>query len=438
MSKKQERKRNLNINTILKQILDQHRGIYLEDIELFTQVYYPIALLEMDLKEVTFEDFELVQLSILHLYYLGVRDSGKISSTLGIPVSYVNQVIQLMYGYGYIESGEVTQLGVKSLTEKRKIGLNSVKQRLYADALTCDLIRIQQQPFEEALIEKDYLNINIVCVPHEHGTTVEYINEQLCARDFTEYKKYKGEVLNSNVSDICNVECIDILYVNAYMMKLQSVPDPLIFINYWDKNTEDIKKRNTWQPIRIPNENVRNIFGFHKDLETYSENVLSIIEDLYLMVCTHLCDMNAELVLKILRGEYPFDIDESNIIIGRIINGIPEKISICVNENSFPIWNGFVYNFLKNYDSVKGYVCTYPKMKGLMIRFESSSSVITDLSNKIKYIERKGRGKKCIEKLSEYASSVDVYLNNHKRVDIKEILQVVNSIVDDIKKDLRQ
>ena len=143
------------------------------------------------------------------------------------------------------------------------------------------------------------------------------------------------------------------------------------------------------------------------------------------MVCTHLCDMNAELVLKILRGEYPFDIDESNIIIGRIINGIPEKISICVNENSFPIWNGFVYNFLKNYDSVKGYVCTYPKMKGLMIRFESSSSVITDLSNKIKYIERKGRGKKCIEKLSEYASSVDVYLNNHKRVDIKEIVSLL-------------
>lgn len=431
------RKRH-NINIILKQILDQHLSISIEDIELFTQVYYPIALLEMDLKEVTFEDFELIQLSILNLYYLGTHKSEEIASLLGIPVSYVEQTIGLMCGYGYIENGCVTELGVKSLVEKRKIGSNAIRQRLFADALTCDLIQIQQQPFEETLIERDYLSNNIVCIPHEEGTTEEYINYQLSQRDFTEYKKYKGDVLNSNVSDVYNVECVDLVYINAYLMKLQNISEPLIFVNYWDKHSSDVKRKNTWQPVRLPSENVRRMYGFHSDLDIYSENSLSIIEDLYILICNHLREIDAESVLKTLKAEYPFEIDASDIKIGRIINGAPERVLVYVNDNSFPIWNSFVFDFLKNFDPIKGFLCTYPKMKGLMIRFESNNATIIDLSKKIKYLERKGWGKKCQYKINDeiYSKLKDDEKNN--QMDWEKITSIVEKLIEEFKRERNQ
>ena len=51
------------MNQVLRRILDQNPHIVPGRIELFTEVYYPIAVLEIEMKETTFENFDLIPLS---------------------------------------------------------------------------------------------------------------------------------------------------------------------------------------------------------------------------------------------------------------------------------------------------------------------------------------------------------------------------------------
>ena len=56
----------------LDDIHEKYKMLPSTDIEKFAPVYYPIAIIEMNLDEMTFEDFESVQFSILNLFSLGI------------------------------------------------------------------------------------------------------------------------------------------------------------------------------------------------------------------------------------------------------------------------------------------------------------------------------------------------------------------------------
>jgi hypothetical protein len=49
----------------LKEIRSKYKLIATSDIEMLASVYYPVAILEMNVDEITFEDFDSVQLAVL-------------------------------------------------------------------------------------------------------------------------------------------------------------------------------------------------------------------------------------------------------------------------------------------------------------------------------------------------------------------------------------
>ena len=133
------------MNQVLRRILDQNPHIVPGRIELFTEVYYPIAVLEIEMRETTFENFDLIPLSVMKFVDAGVRDPEGIAGLMGLSPGYVQKVLDLLMGYGYLCEDGLTKLGQYSLQMEQKISQNTVKQKFQADALTGDLLRSGQQ-----------------------------------------------------------------------------------------------------------------------------------------------------------------------------------------------------------------------------------------------------------------------------------------------------
>ncbi len=178
MPESAQKKRNYEINNVLERILDQNPQIVISRIELFTEVYYPIAILEIEMNETTFEDFDLIPLSILRFVDAGVTTAGEIAGLMGLSPGYVQKLLDLLMGYGYLGGNGLTPLGAKSLEMEKKISRNKVRQKFQADALTGDLLHIGQQPMDIDLIGKDRTIRNIAHMPHIEGISMEYLNRQ--------------------------------------------------------------------------------------------------------------------------------------------------------------------------------------------------------------------------------------------------------------------
>ena len=80
--KQQQKKHNYEVNTVLDRIMAQNPQIIPSRIELFTEVYYPIAILEMEVSETTFEDFDLVPLTVLRFVDAGLGSAKEISDMM--------------------------------------------------------------------------------------------------------------------------------------------------------------------------------------------------------------------------------------------------------------------------------------------------------------------------------------------------------------------
>ncbi len=73
----QEKKNNFEVNNAFDRIMEQNPQIIPARVELFTEVYYPIAILEMEISETTFEDFDIVPLTVLRFINLGLEAQMK-------------------------------------------------------------------------------------------------------------------------------------------------------------------------------------------------------------------------------------------------------------------------------------------------------------------------------------------------------------------------
>lgn len=410
MPESAQKKRNYEINNVLERILDQNPQIVISRIELFTEVYYPIAILEIEMNETTFEDFDLIPLSILRFVDAGVTTAGEIAGLMGLSPGYVQKLLDLLMGYGYLGGNGLTPLGAKSLEMEKKISRNKVRQKFQADALTGDLLHIGQQPMDIDLIGKDRTIRNIAHMPHIEGISMEYLNRQFREGKLTDYKKYRGDILNANVEQILRVECVDLQYVKAYLIKMQGVPVPFIITNQYDSSKKDFKERFAWQPIRMPDPRAYSEYGFDRRIQCYSEESVKAVENLYSLVCRRIVDIDEKAIRDILEKIYPFRFDTMDISTGRLLNGIPEQIAVYVNDTSFPVWDSFVFRFLSKYDPVRGYFCTHSRLMGLFVRFESQNAAVRKAAKAVQRAVKKYGRKELAAYLREQCGREDLDL----------------------------
>ena len=385
---KQQRKHNYEVNTVLERIMAQNPQIIPSRIELFTEVYYPIAILEMEVSETTFEDFDLVPLTILRFVEAGLSSANEIADMMGLSPSYAQKILDLLMGYSFVDSNGITDLGRESLGMQQKIEHACVRQRFQADAITGDLLKIGEQPSDADLQGKDKTFIVIPHMPHIEGVSIEAINKQLLNSDFTKYKQYKGDILNANVEEIREVECVGLQYIKAYMVKMQGIDSPFIISYQYDSSQESFKDRFRWLPMKMPSEKAYTEYGFSRDIACYSVDSLKTINELYGLVCKKITEIDEGKLKKLLGHIQPFDYSNMDISMGRIMDGVPEQISVYVNADSFTKWNAFVLRFLENYDNVGGYLFTDSWLNGLFIRFESQNPDIRKASKEYKKMLR--------------------------------------------------
>ncbi len=386
--KQQQKKHNYEVNTVLERIMAQNPQIIPSRIELFSEVYYPIAILEMEVSETTFEDFDLVPLTVLRFVDTGLTDAEDIARMMGLSPNYTQKILDLLMGYSFVDSSGITELGRESLGMKQKIEHANVRQRFQADAITGDLLKIGEQPSEADLQGKETTFFVIPHMPHIEGISIEEINKQLLNADFTKYKQYKGDILNANVEEIKDVECVGLQYIKAYLVKMQGIDSPFIISYQYDSRQESFKDRYRWLPMRVPSEKAYREYGFSRDIACYSESALKIINELYRLVCKKITEIDEDKLKKLLGHIQPFDYSTMDISMGRIMDGVPEQISVYVNAESFTKWNSFMLRFLENYDDVGGYLFTDSWLNGLFIRFESQSVDIRKASKEYKKMLR--------------------------------------------------
>lgn len=383
-----QKKYSHEVNRVLEQIFRQNPQIVPARVELFSEVYYPIAILEIAMTETTFEDFEFVPLTVLNFIKSGMLEAREIANMMGLSSGYVQKIIDLLMGYGYVEITGITSLGREALITEKKIAHSTVRQRFQADAVTGDLLKIGIQPSETDLQGKEKTFGVIPHIPHIEGISIDYINSQLQNEDLTKYKQYQGDVLHANVEEIIGVECVGLEYIKAYLVKMQGIDSPFIISYKYDSSKETFQERYRWQPMRMPCEKAYKEYGFSRDIECYSEESLKVINELYKLVCKNIIEIDEKRLKKLLGHIHPFDYATMDISVGNISAGVPEQISIYLNANSLTKWNSFVLSFLSGYDPITGYLYTNSWLNGLFIRFESQNIEIKKVSKMYKRLLR--------------------------------------------------
>lgn len=413
-----------DINTVLMRIFQQNPQIPPSRIELFSEVYYPIAILEMELSETTFEDFDVVPFSVLKFVSAGLGTSEEIAELMGVSCSYIQKIMNLLMGYGHIDANGITYMGKESLEAGKKVTHAVVRQRFQADAVTGDLLKIGEQPFEADLLGRKHTYGMIPLMPHMEGISVEEINQQLQESDLTRYKNYQGDILHANADDIKDVNCIGLKYIKAYLVKMQGIDIPFIFSYRYDSGKREFHERFRWQPMRMPCEKAYSEYGFSRDIKCYPDEALEMINSLYGLVCKNIAGINEEKIRQILNHIQPFDYETMDISLGSVRDGVPEQISVYVNAASFTKWNSFVLTFLEQYDPDSGYLYTNSWLNGLFIRFESQNPDIRKASKMYQKLLRHENRKQ----LNTYikgklfsGESVDV------AIDLKEFMEVLEA-----------
>ena len=273
----------------LKNLLGQNKGISPESIVHFSPVFYPIAIVEMDMEEKNFEDFDTINMTILRIISTGITDSEIISETLGLSPMYVDNIKRNLFGCIDSEM-RITPLGEESLKEKKKINLNSSLQKFQIDALNGRILKIDEETFEKSL--KEHLE-TAIAVPHidYRGEEMEESEiERIIREQPQDYLRERGNYLNTNIVSISSTKLIEVKYCKCYMMKLRGY-DPIVFY------TTEAKRK--WKPFAISSEMMREFFPDVADLPVNSDGAKQKISEIYNMVKKEVSEITSEDVFSI-------------------------------------------------------------------------------------------------------------------------------------------
>ena len=259
----------------LNAILDQYENIPKDDIIFFFPVFYPIAILDIMMEENDFEDFDFINWSVLRIISLGICDSEVISKTLGMSKVYIDNIIKILLGYGYIdEKFQLSELGKMSLSQRKKITKHKSAQKFQADALSGRLIKVNENTIESNLKDPMETTVKVPHIDYRGAVIQESEIEKKIKNSPQDYLKERGSFLNVNVVNIESIKLDSVKYCRCYLMKLKN-HEPVIF------NIAKNKYKITYEPIGIGDESFRSYLGIKGEIvalnSDFAKQKLSVI-----------------------------------------------------------------------------------------------------------------------------------------------------------------
>lgn len=376
--------RNEALNA-LDDIHEKYGKLPSTDIEKFAPVYYPIAVVEMNLDEVSFEDFESVQYSVLNVISLGILDHDVIAETLGLSPNYVSKIIRLLNGYGHINEQGITQVGLDSINSGQKIVKSQVWQKFQLDALNGTLLRVEQAVTENMLNDRDQTNITIGHLDYLDGMPVQEISTQLAKNNLGKYVSQKEGIINTNVTKINDVRCTEVKYARCYMMKVRNCDEPIVFAKRYDNSKKNVKERFSWQPFSVKNKAIIDKYGLEEDIPFNTDVARNYVGHLFELLMQREKKVNLIEEIPYAMGKV-YNFADAGVEIARTDGVVVPTVNI--DERAFRVYRTWILNFLIGIQNDGEYLITNEKLYGHVISLRTESLKVMDtaqlLTDKIK------------------------------------------------------
>ena len=240
--------------------------------------YYPIAVLEFDMDELVFEDFEPIEKMILQCVKYEIIDENDISNFIGLPIRYVRIHLQDLENKNQIRDGKLTELGEQSLqsgllTQK----LNNSKQNFPADGILGFLLPSSYYLSKNRQRSRQETNPAIMHLKYCDEIDAEILCKQLKGDNLI--NKYRRKILNTNVNNINDISLNDFYYIPVFVLWFNSFQNPVIFFSTKNSNSSNQETANQfiYKPLYVPKD-VQPILNL-KDIHIAEENTLIEIQE---------------------------------------------------------------------------------------------------------------------------------------------------------------
>ena len=262
----------------LREILADFPQISPWDIRIAACIYYPIADLDLNIRERLFEDFDNIEHNVLRFIDDLGADVGLIAQTTGLSRTYVSKIFHLLDSYGFITDGHITALAKESLAEGKKITCTETAQKVQMDALTLHLLRIDELIRAEDLIDRAYTSKKFGIIPCVEGIERKEVEQRLADTDLRQLIRYDRSILNANTEEIIHVECADMRYAKCVMLVFKEensasvVADgPIIFGKRAGMRQRKYQPNQAWLPLFVPDAEVAAYLGNDGTADNLSE-----------------------------------------------------------------------------------------------------------------------------------------------------------------------
>ncbi len=271
-----------NPETELRRILEMYPKLSVDDVTLFARVYYPVALVEFEMEEKSFEDFETIQKTVMQLIAAGVNDVRTIADTLCLTPDYIDGMVnRFLTGRGLIRDGSLTDLGRESLRQDNLLAQVTVRELFYIDALEGNLLRLPELVSEEKLRMRDNTDIAVGHLNLIDGVPASMLTDQLEKSGLSRYiaGKKQTEILAIN-----RIDFKELKYAEAYMIGIRGFSRPVIFAKRSPDPEDENDRHGKWLPFSVENARQRALLGLDSSVELTGEAarryVDSILEQL--------------------------------------------------------------------------------------------------------------------------------------------------------------
>lgn len=249
------------------------------------RVYYPVAKLKMRVSERSFDDFNAVQLTVLRFFSLNFSDEV-IAKTMGLSVNYIKKVKRLLVAWGQIDAGGVTETGIESLKEGRKICEVNTWQEFLADGVTGRILLPDRKLDKYGLIQKRNIAARVPILG-----TVEYVDEEVLVAQIrgdgiNSFIEKHSDAFHVNAVSIDDVYCEEILFADSFLVSLDGTEEPVVFSMFVRPRGKGSKKGrlSEWHPLSAPGGQIRADYGIGDEVPVTEDVVSKEILDVYLKI----------------------------------------------------------------------------------------------------------------------------------------------------------
>lgn len=388
MSKK---KRYDDLNQDLSTILKTYPTLSVADVDAFIPVYFPIALVEIDTVEESFEDFEVIELTVLKLVSLGVETSHEISELLAIDEKYVKRVLKLLIGYGHIKNNKITEIGLRSLERGQKIEKKAGKQIFQVNALNGTIMKFEDVISERQLDDREHTRFRVAHMMNMMGVKTQSLIDQLKTGD--NYMNFvnsgKNEIVN--LVGIQDIQLKEKQYAYSYILKIKGY-NPMVLSKRYNMHKRKIDERYQWIPLSVPNPIVRQKLNLSESIPVSTMLEKKIIQETMGLLKSKTENIEAQEMkqtyLEAIMNMYPF------VTSACAYKSLENGCEFFVKEQAFNTYNRKLYEILKSFGQYGIYVFGRDNFYGNFVKIRPSS---IELQNKakllVKYINDYGDNK---------------------------------------------